>query len=628
MSLQTDSCISVQQINEAFLAATPLIAQTILDLTLTHPIWLDDLVQAEPFPLGNGTVMQQLIFRGQLPEIERGWDKWALMQNNQGCQPCFGPGCGYNWSPLGGYGLERRETALMERDYRTPEYCVSQIQYTYQFEEVMAQIVRNLWRQVGFIKAYNINFNALTGLAKKFVVTSAGARPNSANPYVYPNIGTATLSNLNIELLQFFYEWLRISPDTLPYDIQDGRPVFALMCSDQLLNNLYRYDPTLRQDIRFSGLANANITKYNFLYTIRGMYLPAPIQYPRRFNNDGAGNLVEVLPFINGIPMEVGSFTGVNPAWQSAKYEEVLIHGRNPFKVFVGQQSTTLGENTSFGPEPTFLNYFKWVNPETWEDPFRRVGYWANSIKMGIHQQYSEGVFGIVVERPSVGLMFQQNPIPVCPVAEPDCANDIPATGCPCPQILSVTPVPVTDDLYLVNFAVPTTAVPTNTLQLQLQSGGYIVGTVVAVSADGHYATVTFEEDFNINCNQVTQIACVDNLLCSSSVMSASDCRSGETDFVKLVLSSPIKAVTPGDIITGFFGDGTEQNLSVVAADLSTNVWTVQYAAGFFPTDGGGNPPLSADMICDRGGIAKVCVPPATNAACPACDTVSTTQCS
>lgn len=637
MSFQTpyqSGVMSAEQVSEAFLAAPPLLSQTIADLTVTHPDWLVDLVPTDPFPLGNGTVMQHLIFRGQMPEIERGWDKWTALQNNQGCDPCFGPDCGYNWGALGGYGLERKETALMRRELRTPSYCVSQIQYTYQFEEVMAQIVKNLWRQVSFFKAYNINFNALTGMAKKFIVDSGSAKPNTANPYVYPAVGSTTLSNLNIDLLEFFYNWLRIIPDVIPYSVTDGRPVFALAASDELLSRLYRDDPALRQDVRFSGWANDNITKYNFLYTIRGMYLPAPIQFPRRFNLS-SGVLVEVLPYINGIPLEVGSFTGINPAWQNAEYEEVLLHGRNPFKVFIGQQAETLGQNTSFGPEPTYLDWFKWVNPETPDDPFRRVGYFANAIQIGIHQQFSEGVFGVVVKRVSPKIMFHNNPLPVCPEEDPACDNEIAATGCPCPQIVSVTSVPVSDGLYLVQFGVPTDAEAEDDILFQLQSGGYVTGTVVEVSTDGYYATVTFAEEWTVQCNQVTQVFCTDTLACTSSVISASDCRTGQTGDGVLTLAQPIKAVTAADVITAYFGDGTSFDLDVVSVDLTKNEWVVNYAAGAGPTDnptGAGGPPptnspLFADFICDRGGIYKVCVPTATDASCPSCDADPIEQC-
>lgn len=629
LPVQGAGCLNEAQVIEGFLAAPPLISQTIADLTITHPEWLVDLAPTSPFPLGNGTVMQHLIFRGEMPEIERGWGKWAALQNNQGCDPCFGPGCGYNMSAIGGYGLERKETALMKRELRTPDYCVSQIQYTYQFEEVMAQIVKNLWRQVSFFKAYNINFNALTGMAKKFVVDSEGAKANTANPYVYPNIGTARLSNLNIELLSFFYEWLRISPDTIPYNVQDGRPQYALMASDELLSRLYRDDPTLRQDVRFSGWANDNLLKYNFLTTIRGMYIPAPIQFPRRFNIVD-GEPIEVLPFLKGIPMEIGTFTGINPAYQAATHEEVLLHGRNPFQIFIGQQAETLGQNTSFGPEPTYLDWFMWVNPQTHEDPARRVGYFFNAIQIGIHQQFSDGVFGVLVERPSRGLMFQQNPIPVCPVANPDCDNTIPDTGCPCPPVLSVTPNPVVAGQFFVELGVPTDAAPASTIQFQLASGGFIIGTVVAQSTDDRFVSVTFNNAPNLPCNDVTNIFCVDTLVCSSLVLSATDCRSDQTGNVSLILSEPIKAVTAADVITAYFCDGTTADLDVVSANLVTNEWVVNYAAGFGPTDdptGAGATVLAADLICDRGGIYRVCVPPATDATCPVCDIDVTTQC-
>lgn len=607
------ACLSEKQVTEGFFAAPPLIAQSIADLTITHPQWLVDLAPVSPFPLGNGTVMQHIIFRGEMPEIERGWDKWNALQNNQGCDPCFGPGCGYNWGALGGYGLERKETALMRRELRTPEYCVSQIQYTYQFEEVMAQIVKNLWRQVSFFKSYNINFNALTGLAKKFVVDSGGAKPNLSNPYVYPAVGAVRLSNLNIELLTFFYEWLRLIPDVVPYNVQDGRPQFAAMASDELLSRIYRDDPTLRQDVRFSGWANDNLTKYNFLTTLRGMFLPAPIQFPRRFNVIG-GELVEVLPFLKGIPMEIGSFTGINPAWQAATHEEVLLHGRNPFHVFVGQQAETLGQNTSFGPEPTYLDWFKWVNPETVDDPFRRVGYFANAIQIGIHQQFSDGVFGIVVERPPRGLMFQQNPIPVCPVTPPDCGNEIADTGCPCPPVESIQEIPVTPGTYLIKLGAPQDMAPASTVQFQLASGGYLTGTIVAQSADDLWVTATFAgQTVPDSCNAITQIFCVDTLACSTTVLSASTCAA---DSVTLVVSEPLKAVTAADVITAYFCDGTTEDIEVVSVDLALNEWVVT----------NDDDTLEA-VICERGGIYALCVPTATDAACPSCDESIVTQC-
>jgi len=620
-------CVTTNQVIEGFLAAPPLISQTIEDLTVGHPNFLVDLLPTKPFPLGNGTQMQKIIFRGLMPEIERGFDKWAQMENPTGCDPCAGPGCGYHWNDLGGYGLERKNMTLMQKDYRTPDYCVNLIKYTYQFREVMEQIMKNLWRQVSFIKAWNINHNALTALSKKFVVDSAGPKINTANPYVYPNIGNARLSNLNIDLLEFFYNWLVLNPDVVPFGSQDGAPYFSVMASKQVLSRMWRDNPALREDIRHcDSVSCEQLGKYNFMYTVRGMFIPAPILLPRRFNII-AGEPVEVLPYLNGIPMEIGFFTGINPAYEAATHEEVLIMGRDPLSIFVGSEIETLGAGTDFGPQPNYLNWFKWVNPETCQDPFRRVGFFANHIEIGIQQDKSDGVFAVLVERPAVGLTFQVNPSPICPPTIAPCDNLIPPTDCPCPQILGTVAIPTVDNKWLFTFAVPIDVLVAAPITVTLQNGGQVTGTVAAISADGLVAEIVLDSAVDLTCNKAIFVgACYDTLACSATVYAASDCRSGATNAVKLTLSDPIKAVTPGDLITGYFCDGTTQTLEVVTADPATNFWTVRYGGGSLPTDGN-NAPLSEDMICDRLGLSKVCVPPTTDATCPDCDPTVLEQC-
>lgn len=624
----TEQCVA-----DAFLAAPPLLASSILDLTVKHPNWMRDLYEVDEWPRGNGTIMEQLVFRGEMPEIERGTTAWKKINNavGNGCDPCDGPDCGYNWTQFGGHGFDRKITELMSREFRSPSYCVSEIQTTAHFKEVFAKVVENLYRQVDFYKEINIGQNFLTMLAKKYVVDSTGARPNIGNPYVYPAIGTARISNLNIGLLEFFYEQMRRMPDAVPYAVIDGSPIFAAIASHQLFAHLYRDDANLRADVRFSGLANEMVMKYNFVSSIRGMFLPAPILYPRRFNWDAANaQWLEVLPFIRGIASEVGTYTGFNPAYEAATHEEVIIHGKFPYKIFHLPTETTLGENSDFGPEYSFLNAWQWVNPQTTQDPFRRVGYFATSAKIGLSQQFSEGIFGILVERPQQRTMAIFNPEPDCPPETVDCDNAIPSTGCPCPLIISVTPNPVVAGEYFVTLAVPTDAEAEDTVQFGLRAGGYITGTVVAVSTDGYSMSVTFPAGTSPDvCTEFTTIFCDDTLGCFSEVYKASDCRSGQTEAVEVVLKRPIKAITPTDIVTVTFGDCTTADMEVVTVDQLTNTWTLSYATGYGPTDdptGEGTTVLTADLLCDRCGIVSVCVPPETDATCSACSP-EPTQC-
>lgn len=607
--------MSPAEVQEAFLAAPPLISSTILDLSIRHPNWLRDLAEVEEWPRGQGTIMEQLVFRGALPEVEVGFDAWKQLNNNTGCGDLCSPDCGYNWSMLGGNGFDRKVTSLMRREYRTPSYCISEIQTTAHFTEVFAKIVENLYAQVDFIKEINIMQNFLTGLAKKYIVDSAGAKPNPQNPYMYRPLGAARLSALNMTMLEFFYEQMRRLPSAVPYDVVNGSPVFSLIASHQLLARLYRDDPNLRQDVRFSSYANDMLTKYNFMSTIRGMFIAAPVLYPRRFNNV-AGVWMQVLPFLNGIPAEVGSYTGFNPAYESATHEEVILHGKYPFKLFHFPTEQTLGANTSFGPEYSWFNSWSWVNPQTIQDPFRRVGYFATSAAIGLSQQFSEGIFGVLVERPSVRSMAVFMPEPECPPDPVDCGNVVPDVTCPCPLIMSSTPDPFNTNYYTIVFATPITGLRINgTIEIAIDSGGYITGTVKAVSTDLKTISVYFANGICPPCIHMTGIYCDDTLGCSSEVLSACACETGAGTAIALVLKNPIKALIERNI-TVYFCTGTTATASIVSIDYCTNTYVVELSG--------------EEVVCvDNNNIVMVCVPPETDPTCPACgNTPTVTYCS
>jgi len=624
----SECVIPEAEVQQAFLAAPPMIAQQIVDLTVKHPSWLRDVFDVDPWPEGEGTIMQQITIRGEMPQIERDFKAWKHLSNTTGlgAAPCNGPDCSYNMSTLGGHGFDRKVVPLMRREFRSPSYCVNEIQTYYQFKETMAKIMELLFAQIDFFKEQSICMNVLTGIAKKIVVDSDGAKANSQNPYVYRNVGSATLSTLNIYILEWLYEWMRKIPSCVPYTMQNGNPVFALECSHQLLSHMYRDDPNMRTDMRAdqNGYARDLVDKYNFTNTVRGMFLPAPILTPRRFNINASGDPEEVLPYVKGVPMEIGSYTGMNPAYEDATHEEVLVHGKSPFKLFVSDTAQSIGGGTDFGPEFSYFNGWKWVNPETVEDPLRRVGFFVTSGTLGVSQQYSEGVFGILVERPKKYNMATFNPVPDGPATPSEIDNSVPVIGgCPCPLILGVSPNPTEANTYFATFAVSPGAQSGGSIQFGLLAGGYVTGTVVKVSSDGLSVEFTLPSGTDVDlCTQFTTVYCDDLLGCYSEVLSVSCCRTGATGYVDVIFKRPIKAVTAADVIYAYMGDGTTQHLSVVSVDMTTNTWTLEYAAGYGPTDdptGVGATNLEDDLCCDRNGIIAVCVPPTTDATCPSC---------
>lgn len=617
MSCQT----TFQQYNSAFLAGTPEIAAEILDFSYTMPNWMADLWEVKRWE-ATDSVMQQLVFRGSLPEVERGFDRWKKLASSAGCEPCTND-CSYNFTTFQGHGFERRLISLMRREFKTDEYCVNEIKSAFEFEQTFAKIIENIQYQVAFFKEYNIGFNFLTGIAKKLVVDGGGIKGNSADPYTYRALGTATLSKLNLRMLTKLYEGLRRRSDVLPFTMQNGKPMYALSASDELLDDMYIQDPGSRQDLRFSSAADALLERYNFISSIRGQFINAPILYPRRFTATATA-WTEIIPYVNGIPAEVGNFSDLNPAWENAPYEEVLIYGKSPFSLFYRDQITTIGEGTNFGPEPSFMNQWLWINIQTDCDVFRRQGYYATSIEMALSPQYSGGVYGIMVPRPSAASAAEYFPADICPPDAVDCGNTVPAiTTCPCPLVLSATASPFTAGLYTLVFAVPIDAEVNDTIQVGIATGGYLSGTITAITDDGLTLSIQFGASTVItNCEGFTFVFCDDTLGCSSTVLSACDCRSGEVGNFRVILSNPVKAVTAGDIVYGAMGDGTTQHFEVVSVDMQTNTWVLEYAAGYGPTDdptGAGTTNLNADLVCDRNGVVSLCVPPSTDATCPAC---------
>jgi len=627
------STLTPERVNQAFLAAPPYLAQQILDLSIKHPNFLRDIPSMKEWPVGVGNTMQQLIIRGAMPQIERGFEKWAKKGDLSGCEPCEGDNCSYNWTTFPGHGIDRKTTSLMSRDFRTPNYCIKEIQSTAHFREVFAKVVENMFVQIDFFKQMNLVMNGFSALSKKFVVDSAGPKGNTQNPYVYRNVGAVVLSNLNIELCELFYEQMRRIPSVVPYDVTDGAPIYSLIASQRVLARMYRDDPNLRQDTRFSGLANDMLMKYNFMSTIRGMFIGAPILWPRRFKIV-AGEPVEILPFVNDVPSEVGAYTDVNPDYlNAATHEEVIFHGKYPFEIFYQPTETALPGNASFGPEYSMMQNWNWINPLTTADPARREGFFFTSATIGFSQQFSDGMFAVLVTIPSNRLASQFDPVPITPpVIPPVGSNVVPAVGCPCPMVMSITADPFAVNTYDFVFSVPVTGVVDDPINFALDNGTEITGNIEAITADGFNVKVSFANGLQGGtCANIISVFCTNVAQCSAVVASVSDCRAEETDLVHVIVSNPL-AITAGQVVIGYMGDCTDQEFVATLVDPVTLTYSLAYNAGFGPTDnptGAGGPPatnspLNAGLICDRGGISFICVPTSTNAACPGCAPVTT----
>lgn len=613
-------CITPHEVSEAFIANIPLIQSTIRDMTLQAPNWFRDVYQPMPWPEGEGTSMQQITFRGELPQVEEGFDTWTTIDDPSGCGDVCAPNCSYNMHMLGGHGFQSKITRLMSKDLRTPDYCVASIQNTRQYQEVFSQIVANLYNQVNFHKEVNIGQNFLTGIAKKLVVDSDGFKANPADPYMYRPIGDAVLSAPTIDMLSFLYATIRRNVSFRPFDMQNGMPLFAMVASPEIFQQLYRGDPSIRADLRAAGGSAAMdlVNKYNFTNTIREMFLPVGHLWPRRFRYDSDNDRwIRVLPWIKGVPGTVGTFSDINPLYEDpswATHEEILFHGRDPFSLYYQPMVQTIGEGTDFGPEPGFWDVFQWVNPQTRDDPARREGFFFTTARIAISADNSEGVLGLLVPRPGYGQMLAFYPNPPTPPAAPEAStNVVPAVGCPVPMITSLTPHPITAGRYYVVFAAPVDADVEDVIQLGHSNGGFVNATVEAKTGDNLTFEVTIAGTLPV-CDRWISVYTT-TAGCKATVKSYSIDPADNTR-IDLVLDRPILAVTNGNAVTLTYGDGTQVAATVIGTpDQLQNLWKVDIGGSAF-----------SDLVS---GIVEICVPTATVASCPGCSTAlaTVTQC-
>lgn len=618
-------CIPTDNTTQAFIANAPLIGSTIKNMELEAPNWYRDLLKPQPWPEDGGLSIQELEYHGELPKVEEGFDSWELLDDPSGCGVICTPNCGYNFHSLEGNAFNSRTFRIMRKDFMTDDFCVTSISSTRQFEQVFAAMVQGFYNQIAFHKEVNVGQNFISQISKKYMIDSAGYKVNSGDPYAYLPLGTTVLSAMTIEGMEFFYQQLRMLPRIQPLGMSNNMPLYAAVASPEFFSSLYRDDPKIRTDLRAAAAGNAQygddlIQRYALNYTIRDMFLPINYLTPRRFYWD-AGNTrwVRVLPWVKGVKGTVGTYTDVNPKYMDPSYathEEVVIHGLDPIALMTRQDPSTLGEGSSFGPQPGdgFWDNFQWSNPETRDDPGRLVGrYWTRAQIALIARG---DVYAILVPRKPLGSMvrFYDTNL-TCPPDAVACSNALAAPGCPSPTIAAFYPDPVAAGHYYVSFTVPVSALAGDTIVLESTTHGFVNAVVDTggVSSDSKTFRVAISGTVPV-CDRFFRTFNALDLSCSSAVLRY-EVNPADNTQLNLVLRNAIRSYTNGASVTLRYGDGTSVVATIVSAgiDMMSNVWRVDIGSSAF--------------VDNVNGVSSICVPTATIATCPSCTGTTDAQC-
>lgn len=586
----------------AFRESEPFIDREITDRSYRMNRYLMDYAPVKVFPDGIGYSMTKVRFFGDIGPQYDGFDGWRKEQRSRPTTTNCGPkhdACGYVWEEVG-HGFEELHFSLMRRDLRTIPICVHDIRTFWEFQQYQNLIFQNLTEISSNMKEQLVR-NALIGFSVKHVITSKGLQVNSANPYELPNIQGVTLGKLGWRVLKRMYSALIREAGMFALDTIDGRPVFGIMASDEVLDDLFMEDPEVRQDLRWSSMADSLLKRYNFMDTIRGQFIVIPDPFAARYNVDALGNLYRVFPYERDVAIQSGTRPAPNPEYDTAPFEYVQILTRDIFALRSRKAISTVGGNTDFNAETSMFEW-KWHNPERWCDPNRRVGFYFANGELGVEPGDFTDAPGILVQRRPMALDAQYWGNPECPPDPVECDNELPLQGCPTPQVIGCCE-DLTDTTRLqMRFSspLPDTATPFN-ITLEKSDGDRVVVSVITMSADRCAATLDFGSAIADCCPGLyVGIAAIAPSACSAPVVIELCDATGLIH--TLTMQYPLRAFANGATVSAKGSDGIYRDV-VITTGASSLTYIATYAA------------LLPEGVCTE----LLCIPPALDATCPAC---------
>lgn len=590
---------SPEEVDLAFRESEPYIEREIRDRSYRLRRFMLDLAPVKLFPDGVGYELTKVRFFGDIGPQYDGYDGWRREQRSRSA---FGhqdahDACGYIWEEVG-HGFEEQHFHMMKRDIKTKPICVEDIRTFWEFQQHQNLIFGNLTEITANIRE-QLNRNTLIGYSIKHVMTSSGYKVNPQNPYELPNISGFTVGKLNFRMLKRLYSPLLREAGTYAIATQDGRPMFGIIASDEVLDDLYLEDPEVRVDLRESSQVDDLLNRYNFRETIRGQFVVMPDIYAPRYKDDGNGNLIRVFPYERDVPIQSGTRAALNPEYENAPYELVIILTRDLFTLRTRRALSSVGGMTDFEAETGMFDW-KWHNPPRLCDPNRRVGYYYANGRIGVEPGDFTDIPAILVQRRPVALDLSVWPAPE--VAN----NELPADqGCPCPQIIDCCEVFSDPNSLQFKFSQAITEVLNDPISIVLGNGGIATGTITAIAGDSLSATVDFGEPVECNPDVYKEVYCELSDLCTADVVQELQ-NAAQPTWRDVKLDALLKAsAAVAATVKALLSDGTYADVQIEAIDTDSLVYTVS------PVVAG-----SLDNLC----IKALCIPDTLDATCPACE--------
>ena len=237
-----------------------------------------------------------------------------------------------------------------------------------------------------------------SGTSTAFAVAASGATV----PYLVtgtPAVGDAVPASVLTQgmLDRMYMKLIRDGAGTDSLGRENARPIFGVILSSEASRNLILSNPDIRQDVRWSDKVNDLLAplgiersyggffhmvddwapRYNLIMgtTASGVFTPGV--------GTGSTPTWVRVPAYAPLASTQGNRQDMNPAYESAQYEDSIVFHQNVFMNLVPKPITAPGGNTAFSPV-SYMGDFKWKNiitPDT--NPDGTIGYFRAVLSSG-----------------------------------------------------------------------------------------------------------------------------------------------------------------------------------------------------------------------------------------------------
>lgn len=361
--------------------------------------WID-LVKKSAFPEGMGYQLTTLIYDRSLPTTDAVGDNvglnWNSVANLQSGASAFGTSvldqplddtadnvqAANGGTGVGGtdarnfvnFGKKLKAYSIQRAIIESPRINVDDLRYAAHRQEQLRAVIDSLSESTrhSWAERYRDEYDRLVD---NTVICRGDATNDSGNPseFLVSNEGQTTdalgaagadldggsaskvksdISNAVLD--KIYFKMIRSGASADAYGRENGRPVFALVCSSEASNTVMK-ESGFRDDIRYNNARVGElVAPLGVEKSFRGFYHLIDDLAPR-YTDGAEGNLTRVEPYTvtNGI-------ASVNAAYDSAEYEVAYV--LHP-SVYECQIPAPFGGTNGLSFNPVdYSGEFKWTN--------------------------------------------------------------------------------------------------------------------------------------------------------------------------------------------------------------------------------------------------------------------------